>query len=270
MSDETPKVPTPPAAAPAAQPPAAPAAPKLPAHTSAAEFEPTQAPEGWNQSAWERYQRTRFDLKQAKAQLSSFGEFKTTAQQQIEAAKQAAAEAAAKAEKATSALQMQAKRHAQDLVLQRVGGNFGHASVQNLARSEYDRYAQSTSEPEDFGTWLNSDAVRADPLLGVHFPKAAETNDELEEETEQPAGQGLQIVDPATGKVIGTLGQGGTLHTGTAPPPGKSGSKWTSAKINRFRAKGQWRAGRIGADGKPTGGSAAWQQFMIDGGKVEG
>jgi len=265
MSDETPPV-----IPPAVQPPAAPVAPKLPTHEPA-EFEPTQAPEGWPQSAWENYQRTRFDLKQAKAQLGSLSEVKNTYEQQVAAANAAAAKAKADAEKATAALQTQAKRFGQDLVLQKVGGNFGHASVQNLARSEYDRYAQAPAEPADFGTWLTSEDVRADPLLGVHFPKATTSPDEFEDDQESgrsASGGGLQIVDPATGKVIGTLGQGGTLHTGTAPPLGKSGAKWTDQRISRFRAKGEWRAGAI-RDGKPVGGSAAWQQFMLDGGKVE-
>jgi hypothetical protein len=268
MSDETPPV-TPPAVQPSAAP-AAPASPKLPEHTTSATFEPTQAPEGWNQSAWERYQRTRFDNKQLRAQVEQVSQGTSAHQQAIAAAQAEAAKFKAASEKATADLQAQGKRHAQDLVLQGVGGNFGHDSVKRLARSEYDAYASSTTEPTDFGTWLTSDAVKADPLLGVHFPKAttAPDDDDLDEGTDDIDGSGLRLVD-ASGKVIGTLGQGGTLHTGTAPPPGKSGAKWTNQKIQRLKAQGKWRAGAF-RGGKPVGGSAHWQQFMLDGGKIEG
>ena len=168
-----------------------------------------------------------------------------------------------RAEEAQQALTAQERKFQQELVMRDIGGNFKHASVQSLARRMYAEATEGQQDAPAFGDWLMSEAVRSDPVLGVHFPEQEEALDEPS--FDEPTGQRMvNLVDPQTGQVIGQAPAPAAIHTGGGPT--RTGpTKWNQDVINRLRAQGKWQAGRIDrATGKPIGGSAAWRQYMTD------
>lgn len=251
MSDETPKV--------EQQAPPTPQAPAPKVAQVDDDLNLIQPPEGWEPGQWSAMVRQRRKaaeyrseneaLKARIAELEpKLGEVDTWRQ---------------KAEGYEAKLSQQERKFQQDLVMRDIGGNFKHASVQSLARRMYAEAIEGQQEPPAFGEWLTSEAVRSDPVLGVHFPKQEET---FEEPTfDEGAGQRMvNLVDPTTGAVIGQAPAPAAIHTGGGPV--RTGqTKWTQDVINRLRAQGKWQAGRIDrATGKPIGGSAAWRQYMTD------
>jgi len=254
MSDETPKVEQ-------QAPPTPPAQPSKQATQVDDDLNLIQPPEGWQPGQWSALVRQRrkaaeyrTETEQLKARLAELepklGEVDTWRQ---------------KAEQAEQRLTSQERKFQQDLVMRDIGGNFKHASVQSLARRMYAEHVEGVEEPPAFGEWLTSEAVKADPVLGVHFPKQEEAFEEPDFGQAPPASQRMvNLVDPQTGAVIGQAPAPAAIHTGGGPQrTGKA--QWTNDVINRLRAQGKWQAGRIDrATGKPIGGSAAWRQYMTD------
>lgn len=248
--------PPPPAPAAVTQPPA----PSLPAAGDVDEWQPTKAPEGWNQGAWDSYQKGRFTTKRLKAENAALLAQQQAAESARATAVREAAEAKAAAEQAAAKITQTRTEYEQKLTMREIGGNFQHASVQSLARRMYAEYASTTDKPEPFGAWLTSDAVKSDPVIGVHFPKAEPV---VPEETWDDPAPTFQTYYDAEGNPVLQVPAPGRVGTGGGNPA--PAQKWDEGRINRLRGQGLWRTGRVDTEtGKPIGGSAAWQQWVRD------
>ena len=190
-------------------------------------------PESWRSDrtgSWNAYQGI----------LTQRNEFKTTTEAQ-------AAEITTLREQVGRVAELEAElanvrtRAAQDIALHAAGGNFAkHASVQRLARREYDAYRSEAGEQAaSFGDWLGSDAVKADPVFAPHFAQPAPAGEPVFREPTPPAPTG------ANGAQIPVAPQ----------------VDWGSASVtNRYKLQPGWRRGKVDIKtGAITGGSAGWQ-----------
>lgn len=169
----------------------------------------------------------------------------TTLTARATAAEQKAAELAAKYERDTTLLGTPG-----------IPETFRHPRMRARLWTDYEAHRSAAgNKAVPFDAWVLSDEVKTDPLYAAHFAPAPP-------DPSQAPVLPVQTVAPPPPAV---------QHTGTVLPPTGQPVQYTSAMINRLRAEGQWKAGRVDeVTGKPMGGSAHWQAWINSGGKIAG
>lgn len=171
----------------------------------------TAAPAGWQQGAWDDYQKVRARAKFAERQLAELkpkvGEVETIKQQ----------------------LQQVQTRHQQELTLTRVSmkhPQLGHQSVQDHVLSVYSRYAQREGDQAvGLDKWLELDGTKSDPLVSPYLAQAQGTAGQTPAQPE-PKAQGAGNAGPRV--------DAGQLN------PSLSNVELTDADIRKLQASGQW------------------------------
>lgn len=226
MSD-TPESTPPPQAPPPAQPPAP--APQV--RTPPADW---KGPE----SAWFELDKARTKAREAETALEQ-------ERQRLAQERQKLQDDAAEARAQAARIQSQYERDTAILSRTDIPPAFRHPRMRERLWQEYESYRDTAGDKAvPFSDYIVSDDVKQDPLYAAHF--VVQPDPSAPPPIPQPAA-------PAPGAPA----------TGTVLQPQGAPVQYTQAMINRLRAEGQWRAGRIDTTtGEPIGGSPHWQAYM--------
>jgi len=200
--------------------------------------QPSAPPADWKgpASAWNDLHNAREAKRTAEAALES-----ERAALAVQRAELTAAAAAAKAEAAT----WQA-RHVRDTTLLEapdLPASFRHPRMRERLWGEYEAHRAAQGDKAlEFSAFVPT--LKDDPLYGAHFVTQAQPD----------AIPALPQLPPQAPPLPAT---------GTVQPTAGTPVAYTETMINRLRAEGQWRAGRINVvTGEPEGGSPHWQAHM--------